>query len=141
MRFVEGRLVRKKQEGTIIVFVVVIIGIIGLLYSSIYILIGIENKIHQSLTNRTKAYYVAESGLDRGIALLRQNISNSFVGDNPFATQYKDTHRYEVIIIQPQPDLYKITSTGTYNNAKRIIEATIVKTDDTFLIQSRIEIN
>ena len=62
----------RNDKGTIIIFVIVIVAIVGILYSSVYILLGIENKNSQSLMLRTKAYYVAESGLERGVAIVKQ---------------------------------------------------------------------
>ncbi len=134
-------MVKQNQKGAVIIFVVAIIGIIGILYATLYVLIGTERKIHQSLTNRTKAYYVAESGLERGIALLKQGNSSSFVCDNPFSAQYKHEHRFNVTIVQAQPDIYTITSTGTYDNAVRRLEAVVLRNDETFSIQSWKEIN
>lgn len=128
------------QKGTIVTFVVVIIGIVGLLYISTYVLIGMEHRIHYSLINRTKAFYIAESGLERGEALLKQNIVDSFMLENPFP-EYKDFHRIEVTITEVQPNIYKITSTGTYKNTKRTMEAVIYKTEDEFSIQSWKEID
>lgn len=130
-----------KKAGSIMIYVVVIIGVVGMLYSSIYVLMATENRINISLTNRVKAYYIAESGLDRGIAFLKQDIVAPFTCQNPFAPQYKSTHQFDVVVVQVQPSIYKITSIGTYDNAKRTLEATVFKTVDEFLIQFRQEIN
>ncbi len=134
-------MVKEGQKGAVIIFVVAIIGIIGILYASIFVLIGTERKIHQSLINRTKAYYVAESGLERGVALLKQGNDSSFTCDNPFSAQYKHEHGYDVTIVQSQPDIYTITSTGTYSSAVRRLEAVVLKNAENFSIQSWKEIN
>ena len=136
-------MVRKAQNGTIIIFSVVIIGIIGLLYASIFILIGTERKIFQSLENRTKAYYIAESGLERAIALIKQDSDTlSFTIENPF-DQYTVEHKIIVTISQPEPDpaVYYIESLGIYNNTKRKLAATVYRSIDSFAVQSRKEIN
>lgn len=133
---------RQNQKGAILIFVVVIIGVIGILYSSIYIIIGIENRIQKSLEYRTKAYYVAESGLEKGLATLKESSNvNPFSCENPFTPQYKQNHQFSVIFEQPQINIYRITSTGTYVNTKRTIEAVVFKDGNTFLIQSLKEIN
>lgn len=133
---------RQKQEGMILVFVVVIIGIVSIMYASIYILIGIENNIYQSLEDRTKAYYIAESGLEKGVAQVRQNITTSIpLTLNPFAPEYSGEHSFEVLIEQTGPENYTIKSTGIYRNTKRFVEATVLKNSDVFEIQSWKEIN
>lgn len=138
----------KKNKGTIIIFVVIIIGIVGLLYSSVYVLIGIERKINQSLINRTKAYYIAESGLERGLAIAKQKgkdefeTSFPFTLTNPFSPQYKEGHTCTVsLVFLPEADKYIIRSEGKYGTVEKIVEAEILKGSDTFLIQSRKEAN
>lgn len=132
---------RKNQEGTIILYVAVIIGIIGMLYTSIYALMNIESRIHQSIENKTKAYYLAESGIERGEALLKQGIVTPFTCVNPFSPQYVDNHQFSVTITQNQPDTYTISSTGTYRNTKKVIQAIVIKSQYTFSIQSQVELN
>lgn len=132
---------KSNQKGSVIVFVVVIIGLIGLLYTSLYVIVGTERKIYYSLANRTKAYYIAESGIERAMALLKQGISDSFAYDNPFASHYKDFHRYDVVTESIGPNTYKITSTGIYKNTKRKIEVEVVKSEGNLIIQSWKEIN
>lgn len=131
----------KNNKGTIITFVVVIIGIIGLLYTTTYVLIGMENKIHQSLKDREKAYYITESGLERGRALLMQGITDSFIIDNPFSEQYVEQHRLEVTITEISPDVFKITSIGTLKKTKRIMESQITKVQSNYIVQSWKEID
>lgn len=132
---------KNNQKGAIILFVVVIIGIIGILYASVYVLLGTENKIYSSLENRTKAYYIAESGAERGVAMVRQGSIASFTISNPFTPQYKDAHQYDVTISQPQTDTFRIYSVGTYKNTKRIIEIIVLKQNEDYVIQSWKEID
>lgn len=136
-----GRLVRKNQEGTIILYVAVIIGIIGMLYTSIYVLMDIESRMHQSIEDTTKAYYLAESGIERGEALLKQGIITPFTCVNPFSPQYVENHQFSVTIAQTQPDTYTITSTGTYGDTKKIIQAVVISSQYTFSVQSQVELN
>ena len=135
------------RKGTIIIFVVVIIGIIGVLYASIYTLIGIERKINQSLVYRTKAYYFAESGLERGAAILKGKTAEEeflpmfpFVLDNPFSPDYKQAHQCTVELAELPDSVYKLRSEATieapYGTVKRIMEAEIIRTDITFSVQS-----
>ena len=137
----------KNNKGTIIIFVVVIVAIVGILYSSVYILLGIENKNSQSLMLRTKAYYVAESGLERGVAIVKQQdvdvFSTFFPFDltNPFSPDYKETHQCNVTLTLEQAGEYKIQSVGTCKNVKRILEAVVNKSEDDFSIQSWKEVN
>ena len=137
----------KKDKGTIIVFVVVIIGIVGILYSSIYIFLGLENKNTQALMLRTKAYYVAESGLEKGLAIVKEqdevDVVTFFPFDltNPFLPEYKEPHECNVTLASEQVGVYKIQSVGTCGNVKRKLEAVVNKSVDDFSIQSWKEIN
>lgn len=135
----------RKDKGTIIVFVVVIIGIVGILYSSIYIFLGLENKNTQALMLRTKAYYVAESGLERGVAIVKQqdafNTFFPFTLANPFSSEYNESHQCNVTLTFVQNGVYNIRSVGTCKNVKRILEAVVNKSVDAFSIQSWKEVN
>lgn len=138
---------RNSRKGTVIIFVVVIIGIIGVLYASIYTLIGIERKINQSLIYRTKAYYLAESGLERGAAILKEKSAEEeflplfpFTLNNPFSPDYKQSHQCAVEITELPDSVYKLRAVATieapYGTVKRIMEAEIIRTDITFSVQS-----
>lgn len=135
----------KNDKGTIIIFVVVLVAIVGILYSSVYILLGIENKNSQSLMLRTKAYYVAESGLEKGVAIVKQQdtFETFFPFDltNPFYPDYKEAHQCTVTLTLEQEGVYKIRSVGTCKNVKRILEAVVNRSEDDFSIQSWKEVN
>lgn len=135
---------KKGQEGTIILFVVIIVAVIGILYSSIYALISSERKIHQSVENRLKAYYIAESGIERAEAIIKvsdeDDIPENFTLDKPFSAQYPEEHKISVVIEKNAPT-YKITSEGTFRDTKRKIEAEVIKQEDTFNIEYWKEIN
>ncbi|MGE5328870.1 MAG: hypothetical protein ACM3KR_05120 [Deltaproteobacteria bacterium] len=133
------------QKGAILLFVVIIVAIIGILYTSIYTLINSERKIHQTVEYRMKAYYIAESGIERAAAIIKasddEDIPEELPAlDNPFAEQYTEEHRIEVTIEKNAPT-YKITSRGKFKNTVRIIEEEIFKKDDTFNVQYWKEIN
>lgn len=134
----------KDQKGAILLFVVIIVAIIGILYSSIYVLISSERKIHQTVEYRMKAYYIAESGIERAAAIIKANddehIPEEIPLDKPFAEQYKEDHRID-IEIEKNPPTYKITSRGEFKNTVRIIEEEVFKDDDSFNIQYWKEIN
>lgn len=135
---------KKGQKGAILLFVVVIVAIIGILYSSIYILISSERKIHQTVEYRMKAYYIAESGIERAAAIIKasddEDIPEEIPLDKPFAEQYPENHRIDIAIEKNSPT-YKITSRGRFKNTIRIIEAEVFKQDDIFKIQYWKEIN
>ena len=136
---------KKGQEGTIILFVVIIVAIIGILYSSIYTLISSERKIHQSVEYRMKAFYIAESGIERAEAIIKASddadIPEGFNLDKPFSGQYTEEHSV-VVTIEKNAPIYKITSTGTYKkDTIKKIEAEVFKQTDSFNIQYWKEIN
>ncbi|MGE5472693.1 MAG: hypothetical protein ACM3UU_00540 [Ignavibacteriales bacterium] len=135
---------KKGQEGAIILFVVIIVAIIGILYSSVYALISSERKIHQSVENRMKAYYIAESGIERAEAIIKasdpDHIPEGFTLNKPFETQYPEEHSITVVIEKNVPS-YKITSEGKFRATKRKIEAEVIKQDTNFNIQYWKEIN
>jgi hypothetical protein len=133
--------VKKNNNGTIMVFVVVVIGIIGLLYSTIFLLIEMENKINNSFEDKTKAYYIAESGLERGKIRLTHGDTSSFLMNNPFSSYYKDPHEVDVTILEIEPDVFKITSSASYNKTKKIMEGQILKLGTVYTVQSWKEIN
>lgn len=132
---------KKNQDGMIVVFVVVIIGIISILYASIYVLIGIENNIYNSIGYRTKAYYVAESGAERGLAMVKRDITSPFSSENPFSMQYSEEHRYDVTIENDGFGNYTITSIGRYANTTRKVVVVVKRTDTEFNINSWKEVN
>lgn len=106
---------------------------------------SIERKINQSLESRTKAYYIAESGLERGAAIIK-NQSNfaSFFGftlNDPFAPNYKEHHSVTVNYTALPGNIYRVRADSIYGNTKRSMEADILKTVDTFSIQSWKEVN
>ena len=135
---------KKAQEGTIIIFVVIIVAIIGILYSSIFTLISSERKIHQSVEYRMKAFYIAESGIERAEAIIKASddagIPEGFNLDNPFPVQYPQEHSV-VVTIEKNAPTYKINAEGTFRNTKRKIEAEVFKQEDSFNIQYWKEIN
>ena len=132
----------KSKNGMIIIFVVVILGMISILYSSIYILIGIENRIYTSLESRTKAYYLAESGAEQAMSLINQNSdTESFPSNRPVFPEYKNDNWYTVDINLTPPNIYTIISTGHYDKAKRIVEVVATKDLDGMNIESWKETN
>ena len=140
-------IILKEEKGAIILLVAVIIGIVSILYSSIYIFLGVENKLSQSAIQRTKAYYVAESGLERGAALVKGQTDFEknfpFILTNPFKDEsgYNQQHEVEVTLTEVNTGVYEIRSVGTYGKTKKIMEAEVNKSDTTFSIQSWKEVN
>lgn len=125
-----GDFVIRQKNGMIIIFVVVIVGIISILYASIYVLIGIENRIEYSLESRTKAYYLAEGGIERAMAELRAKdikITTTIAITSPFPTEYKAVHGINVTINPTSENTFTLTSTGTYGITKRDIQVTLSK--------------
>lgn len=131
----------KNKNGMIIIFVVVILGLIGILYSSIYILIGVENKIYNSREARIRAYYLAESGAQKGMALINENnILSQFDSYRPLFPEYKGDNWYRVTIDSAAPT-YTITSTGYFDKTKRVVEVVVTVDQEGMSIDSWKEIN
>lgn len=144
---------RNREKGVIIIFVVIIVGIIGLLYASIYFLISSERKMQKTVENRAKAYYIAEAGLEKAYVEIRNkkeaNIRESFPlssDDKPFATVYNgkpiynEKHSATITITKNHPS-YTIVCEGKYGNSVRRLEASVVKLTDELEIQYWKEIN
>ena len=116
----------KNKQGSVLIIVASIVLIVMLITGSAYLYLSSTARIGSTLHyERLKAYYIAEAGVEIAIDSLLNNI--------PISTPIEDFAGGTIENIDVRSvrgnTYYRITSTGKFQNAKRILETKTIVGD------------
>lgn len=119
----------RKKNGFILVFVLVIIVLIILSLTALFYISCNDLALANRASRNMRAYYLAEAGISKRFMDLRSETVPS-IGTTPtttftFTNNGTDSGTFSVQTELVTSGTYRLTSTGTYKGASRVVEFTI----------------
>ncbi len=114
------------SKGTAMIAALLFVLISAIATSSYLVLVTNEGRMTEGLNNATRAFYLAEAGIEQAIYQLSQNpynINTTDISQTPIAVGQEGTYQVSMVlnVIIGSPNTVNITSTGTFRGQTRRI--------------------